>query len=98
MQSTMMRLPLSLNHLLERAGALFPESQIVSRLPDKSLRCHSYAEFYRRAGERRAVAAADHRLDDEAAGIVENDAGAGFADRAGRAEQDEAFRRAVARD
>jgi fatty-acyl-CoA synthase len=47
MQSTMMRLPLSLDHLLERAGTLFPESQIVSRLPDKSLRRHSYAEFYR---------------------------------------------------
>src|SRR5437763_3956831 len=59
MQSTMMRLPLSLNHLLERAGALFPESQIVSRLPDKSLRCHSYAEFYRRA---RALGAALKRL------------------------------------
>src|SRR5436190_12574376 len=48
MQSTMMRLPLSLNHLLERAGKLFPESQIVSRLPDKSLRRHSYADYYAR--------------------------------------------------
>ena len=59
MQSTMMRLPLSLNHLLERAGTLFPQSQIVSRLPDKSLRRHSYAEFYRRA---RALGAALKRL------------------------------------
>ncbi len=48
MQSTMMQVPLSLNHLLERAGTLFPESQIVSRLPDKSLRTHSYAQFYAR--------------------------------------------------
>src|SRR5437870_7169931 len=55
MQSTMMRVPLSLNHILERAGALFPESEIVSRLPDKSLRRHRYADFHRRA---RALAAA----------------------------------------
>jgi len=48
MQSTMMQDPLSLNLLLERAGRLFPESQIVSRLPDKSLRRHSYAEYYKR--------------------------------------------------
>lgn len=33
MRSTMMRVPLSLNHFLERAGTLFPESEIVSRLP-----------------------------------------------------------------
>ena len=59
MQSTMMRVPLSLNHVLERAGALFPESEIVSRLPDKSLRRHRYADFHRRA---RALAAALLRL------------------------------------
>src|SRR6266699_2199701 len=59
MQSTMMRVPLSLNHVLERAGLLFPESEIVSRLPDKSLRRHRYAEFHRRA---RALAAALLRL------------------------------------
>src|SRR3954469_3817953 len=59
MQSTMMRLPLSLNHLLERAGMLFAESEIVSRLPDKSLRRHRYADFHRRA---RALGAALQRL------------------------------------
>ncbi|RYX90646.1 MAG: fatty-acid--CoA ligase [Comamonadaceae bacterium] len=48
MQSTMMPVALSLNHLLERAGTLFGGNEIVSRLPDKSLRRHSYAEFYRR--------------------------------------------------
>ena len=47
--STMQRVPLSLNHLLERAGTLFPKSEIVSRLPDKSLARHSFADFYRRA-------------------------------------------------
>ena len=59
MQSTMMRVPLSLNHVLERAGVLFPESEIVSRLPDKSLRRHRYADFHRRA---RALGAALRRL------------------------------------
>ncbi|HKQ29026.1 MAG TPA: long-chain fatty acid--CoA ligase [Burkholderiales bacterium] len=59
MQSTMMRAPLSLNHFLERAGTLFPESEIVSRLPDKSLRRHRYAEFHRRT---LALAAALVRL------------------------------------
>ena len=49
MQTTMMRYPLTLNHILERAGKLFPKSEIVSRLPDKSLHRHTYADFYRRA-------------------------------------------------
>ncbi|HTH78206.1 MAG TPA: long-chain fatty acid--CoA ligase [Ramlibacter sp.] len=48
MRSTMMDTPLSLNHLLERAGKLFAGNEIVSRLPDKTLRRHSYGEFYRR--------------------------------------------------
>ena len=48
MQSTMMDVPLSLNHLLERAGRLFAGNEIVSRLPDKSLRRHSFGEYYRR--------------------------------------------------
>jgi fatty-acyl-CoA synthase len=47
-RSTMMDVKLSLNHLLERAGTLFPTPEIVSRLPDKSLRRHSYAEYHRR--------------------------------------------------
>jgi fatty-acyl-CoA synthase len=55
MISTMMNVPLSLNHLLERAGKLFGANQIVSRLPDKSLVRHSYAQYYRRT---RALAAA----------------------------------------
>lgn len=48
MQTTMMDVPLSLNHLLERAGQLFKRGEIVSRLPDKSLKRHSYGDFYRR--------------------------------------------------
>jgi fatty-acyl-CoA synthase len=47
-RSTMQRVPLSINPLVERAGRLFPEVEIVSRLPDKSLRRHRFADFHRR--------------------------------------------------
>lgn len=47
-RSTMMLVPLSLNHLLDRAGQLFASNEIISRLPDKSLRRHSYGAFYAR--------------------------------------------------
>jgi fatty-acyl-CoA synthase len=59
MQSTMMDVPLSLNHLLERAGQIFARNTIVSRLPDKSLRSHSYGEYHRRT---RALASALRKL------------------------------------
>ena len=59
MQATMMDVPLSLNHLLERAGTLFRGNAIVSRLPDKSLRRHSYGEFHQRT---RALASALQQL------------------------------------
>ncbi|MFT4100225.1 MAG: long-chain fatty acid--CoA ligase [Burkholderiaceae bacterium] len=55
MQTTMMDTPLSLNHFLDRAGRLFPKSEIVTRLPDKSLRRHTYAQYYQRT---RSLAAA----------------------------------------
>ncbi|HKU69867.1 MAG TPA: long-chain fatty acid--CoA ligase [Burkholderiales bacterium] len=44
-----MEFPLTLAHLFERAGRLFPRSEIVSRLPDKSLHRHTYADFFRRS-------------------------------------------------
>ncbi len=47
-RSTMMPVPLTLNHLLDRAGHLFSGNEIISRLPDKSLRRHSYGAFYAR--------------------------------------------------
>jgi fatty-acyl-CoA synthase len=59
MRSTMMDVPLSLNHLLDRAGELFGGNEIVSRMPDKSLRRHGYAEYRRRT---RALASALQRL------------------------------------
>ena len=48
MQTTMMNVPLSINHFLDRAGTLFKRNTIVSRLPDKSLRTHTYGQWHRR--------------------------------------------------
>jgi fatty-acyl-CoA synthase len=59
MHATMMERPLSLNDQLERAGSLFAGNTIVSRLPDKSLRTHTYGEYYRRT---RALASALQKL------------------------------------
>jgi fatty-acyl-CoA synthase len=55
----MMDFPLTLTHILERADRLFPEVQIVSRMPDRSLDRYTYADFYQRA---RALAEALQRL------------------------------------
>jgi len=51
MQGTMMDYHLTLNHILERAGRLFPRVEIVSRLPDRP-RGHLYkaAAHGRRSG------------------------------------------------
>jgi fatty-acyl-CoA synthase len=49
MRSTMMQTPLSLNLLLERANALFPSREVVSRRPDKSLHRCNYGAVYKRA-------------------------------------------------
>ena len=48
-ESTMMDFPLTLTHVLERAGRLFGGREIVSRLPDKSLHRYTYLDFHRRA-------------------------------------------------
>ena len=50
-----MQFPLTLTPLLERAGKLFPNVEIVSRRPDNSIQRSTYADLYRRA---RALAAA----------------------------------------
>jgi fatty-acyl-CoA synthase len=49
MQSTMMQYPLTLVHVLERAGRYFRNSEIVSRMPDRSLHRCTYQDFYRRS-------------------------------------------------
>jgi acyl-CoA synthetase (AMP-forming)/AMP-acid ligase II len=48
MQGLMMNYPLTLNHILERAGKLFPDVEIVSRMPDRSLHRYTYKDFYSR--------------------------------------------------
>ena len=48
MQTTMMNVPLSIHHFLERAGTLFKRNAIVSRLPDKSFVTHTYGQWHRR--------------------------------------------------
>jgi fatty-acyl-CoA synthase len=49
MRGTMMDFPLTIQPILERAGKLFPTVEIVSRLPDRSLKRTKYGEVYRRA-------------------------------------------------
>ncbi|KIQ54427.1 long-chain fatty acid--CoA ligase [Meiothermus taiwanensis] len=49
MQSTMMDFPLTLPHLLERAGKLFPKEEIVTRRPDRSLHRYTFGDFYQRS-------------------------------------------------
>jgi fatty-acyl-CoA synthase len=58
-QSTMMDFPLTLAHVLDRAGRLFGASGIVSRRPDKSLHRYTYRDFHARA---RALAGALQRM------------------------------------
>jgi fatty-acyl-CoA synthase len=55
MKGTMMQFPLTLSHLLERAGILFPNVEIVSSRPDNSIHRYTYGDMHRRA---RALAAA----------------------------------------
>jgi fatty-acyl-CoA synthase len=55
MRGTMMDFPLVLPVLLERAGKLFPQTEIVSRRPDRSIVRTCYGQIYQRA--RRLAAA-----------------------------------------
>jgi fatty-acyl-CoA synthase len=59
MRGTMMDYPLTLSHLLDRSGMHFPRVQILSRRPDRSVCCGSYATFHDRA---RRLASALTRL------------------------------------
>ena len=45
----MMNFPLTLTHFLDRAKTLFPRTEVVSRLPDRSLARTTYAEVHQRA-------------------------------------------------
>ncbi len=48
-KSTMMNFPLVLPHMVDRLAQLFPEVEVVSRMPDKSLHRTNYANVSRRA-------------------------------------------------
>ena len=45
----MMHCGLTLTSLLEHVGKLYPNVEVVSRLPDNSLRRSTYADLYRRS-------------------------------------------------
>ncbi|MCC5809058.1 MAG: long-chain fatty acid--CoA ligase [Ectothiorhodospiraceae bacterium] len=49
MQSTMMGAPLMIDHLLDRAGKVFPQVEVVSQRPDRSRHRYTYGEFHQRA-------------------------------------------------
>jgi fatty-acyl-CoA synthase len=49
MWGTMMSYQLTLGSILERAGSLFGDVEIVSRMPDRSLHRYTYSDFHRRA-------------------------------------------------
>jgi fatty-acyl-CoA synthase len=46
---TMMNFPLTLNAILERAGTYFPDVEVISRLPNKSIHRSTWGEVYRRS-------------------------------------------------
>ncbi|MBI3820319.1 MAG: long-chain fatty acid--CoA ligase [Planctomycetes bacterium] len=49
MESTMMRFPLTLSCVLERAGAYFERTEIVERRPDRSIARTTIGNFYNRS-------------------------------------------------
>jgi fatty-acyl-CoA synthase len=48
MDGLMMDYPLTLGHLFERVGRYYPQTEIVTRRPDKSIHRYTYGEFHRR--------------------------------------------------
>src|SRR5262245_1606066 len=49
MRGTMMDFPLTLQHVFERNGRIFPRVEIVSRKPDRTIVRSTYGDFYGRA-------------------------------------------------
>ena len=51
MHGRMMHFPLTLGHLLERARAYFPTTEIVSRGPDGHIHLHTWGKVYQRTAQ-----------------------------------------------
>ncbi|MEZ4380826.1 MAG: long-chain fatty acid--CoA ligase [Nannocystaceae bacterium] len=68
-----MSMPLTLDRLLERAGTLFADVEVVSRRPDRSLHRYTYGEMYARARQlAKALVAAGLRPGDRVATLMWN--------------------------
>ncbi len=50
MRATMMNVPLTITHLLERAARYAPQKEIVSRRPDRSIHRTTWADVHARSG------------------------------------------------
>ncbi|MCB9755491.1 MAG: long-chain fatty acid--CoA ligase [Myxococcales bacterium] len=75
MQTTMMSTPLTLDRLLERAGGLFGDAELVSRLPSGALHRCTYRDVYTRARQlAKALIAAGLRPGDRVATLMWNHA------------------------
>ena len=75
MQSTMMTAPLSLNMVLDRAGKVFRDVEVVTRRPDKSLHRTTYGAIYHRARRlAKALVAAGLKPGDRVATLMWNSA------------------------
>jgi len=73
LNSTIMDVPLTLNLILERAGTVFRDVEIVSSLPDKSLHRYTNGEMYSRAQAlARALVAAGVQPGDRVATLMWN--------------------------
>jgi fatty-acyl-CoA synthase len=73
MDGLMMNYPLTLTHLLERVNQLFGKVEVVSRLPDRSVHRHTYADFYRRSRQlSRALQQAGMQRGDRVATLMWN--------------------------
>ena len=49
MNGLMMDFPLTLNHVFDRAGRFFADTELVSRRPDKSIQRTTWGQFHKRA-------------------------------------------------
>ena len=76
MRGSMMNFPLTMNHVLERAGRYFGDREIASRRPDRTIHRYTYADFHRRAKQlASALQKAGLRCGDRVATMMWNHSG-----------------------